>query len=85
MYFSLCGCEQWKEQCLSCPAEKRKGICGTENKNFKRKKAAFCGVRDMTVVAVSKWIGDLVNASFLKDYPVEVRYNKIDRNIFKPT
>ena len=39
----------------------------------------------MTLITPSKWLKDLVNESFLKCYPVEVNYNNIDRQIFKPT
>jgi glycosyltransferase involved in cell wall biosynthesis len=39
----------------------------------------------MTLITPSNWLADLVKKSFLKEYPVEVIYNTIDRNVFKPT
>ena len=39
----------------------------------------------MTLITPSKWLADLVKESFLKEYPVEVVYNEIDTNVFKPT
>ena len=39
----------------------------------------------MTLITPSKWLADLVKQSFLKDYPVEVHYNKINTDVFKPT
>lgn len=39
----------------------------------------------MTLITPSQWLADLVKQSFLKEYPVEVHYNTIDTNVFKPT
>lgn len=39
----------------------------------------------MTIVTPSQWLATLVKESFLREYPVEVRYNPIDTAIFKPT
>ena len=54
-------------------------------RNFERKKAAFTGVQKMTLITPSQWLADLVKQSLLKDYPVEVQYNTIDKTAFKPT
>ena len=54
-------------------------------KNFERKRKAFTNVKNMTLITPSKWLADLTRQSFLKEYPVEVHYNTIDTNIFKPT
>ena len=53
--------------------------------NYIRKKNAFKGVPNMTLITSSKWLADLVGKSFLKEYPTEVRYNIINTDIFKPT
>ena len=60
---------------------------GVDNsdKNFQRKKKAFLGVKDMTLITPSKWLASLVKESFLGQYPIKVSYNTIDHNIFKPT
>ena len=55
------------------------------SKNFERKRRAFTGVKNMTLITPSKWLADLTRQSFLKEYPVEVHYNTIDTSIFKPT
>lgn len=39
----------------------------------------------MTLITPSQWLGNLVGESFLKDYPVEVCRNTIDRAVFRPT
>ncbi len=53
--------------------------------NFERKRKAFTGVKNLTLITPSQWLADLVRQSFLQEYPVEVHYNRIDRNVFKPT
>lgn len=87
-YFTMENCSKWKSFCDKCPQKRKypasllKDNC---KKNFTRKKAAFCGVNDMTLITPSRWLADLVKQSFLKEYPIEVQYNTIDANIFKPT
>lgn len=87
-YFSIARCERWKTGCHSCPEKARyPASCLLDNsrRNYQRKKAAFTGVKDMTLVVPSKWLGDLVEKSFLGCYPVEVQYHTVDTDIFRPT
>lgn len=87
-YFSYVGCEKWKSGCGVCPQLKEyPSSLGVDNsdKNFQRKKKAFLGVKDMTLITPSKWLASLVKESFLGQYPIKVSYNTIDHNIFKPT
>lgn len=87
-YFSAVGCEQWKTGCRKCPQLGTYPACkGISNvaRNYARKKAAFTGVPDMQLITPSKWLADLVRQSYLREYPVEVVYNTIDKTIFKPT
>lgn len=87
-YFTAANCDKWKTQCKCCPQLKSYPTCnfnGNVETNFKRKKSAFTGVKNMTLVTPSKWLAGLVKESFLKDYPVEVINNGIDTSIFKPT
>lgn len=86
-YFTMAGCNQWKQGCESCPQKKTYpasyGLdCAAVN--FRRKKNAFAGVKNMQIITPSQWLADLVKQSFLKEYPVEVCYNKIDTDVFKP-
>jgi glycosyltransferase involved in cell wall biosynthesis len=53
--------------------------------NYARKKQLFTGVRNMTLVVPSYWLESRVKQSFLKEYPVEVVYNTVNRAVFKPT
>lgn len=88
-HFDYIGCEKWKtEGCSNCPLKKQypKAIVFENSKNnYEKKKRIFTGVPEMTIVTPSKWLGDLVKQSFLKEYPVKVINNGIDLNIFKPT
>lgn len=87
-YFTMAKCEQWKSHCSYCPQLRRYPKCyvtGNVSKNFERKKAAFTCVKNMTLITPSKWLADLAKQSFLSEYPVEVCYNTIDTNVFKPT
>lgn len=38
----------------------------------------------MKLITPSKWLAGLVRQSFLREYPVEVRYNTIDTETFQP-
>ena len=88
-HFMVANCDQWKTACTGpCPEKRRyPGSVLKDNcrNNFLRKKAAFTGVKDMTLIAPSQWLADLVKQSYLKEYPVEVHRNTINTDVFKPT
>lgn len=87
-HFTVAKCEQWKNHCTKCTQTRRYPKCllrGHAYRNFERKRAAFAGVPNMTLITPSKWLADLTRKSFLKEYPVEVVYNTIDTSVFKPT
>lgn len=87
-HFTAVKCAQWKSHCSYCSQLRRYPACyamSSVRRNFARKRAAFTGVPNLTLITPSKWLADLVKQSFLKDYPVEVHYNTIDTTIFKPT
>lgn len=86
-YFTLVKCEQWQSHCSYCPQKNSypKAFRSKAKKNFDKKRNAFTGVPDLTIVTPSKWLADLVEKSFLKEYPIEVINNGIDLTVFKPT
>ena len=86
-YFTITKCDRWKTGCHHCPQpEVYPQMClDTSKKMYNLKKKWFLGVENMTVVTPSKWLGELVKESFLKDYPVKVINNGIDLSVFKPT
>lgn len=88
VHFTIANCSQWKTCCKQCIQLKNYPSCefvGNVERNFQRKKSAFTGVKDMTIVTPSKWLADLVEKSFLNGYSVKVINNGIDTNVFKPT
>ena len=87
-YFTYAKCERWKTGCYSCPEKKsypRSVIFDNSKSNYARKKKAFTGAKNMTLVTPSQWLAGLVKESFLRDYPVQVIPNGIDTEVFKPT
>lgn len=87
-YFSAAGCNKWKTQCKKCPEKKAypsSYLFDKSKRNYRKKKNSFTGVKQLKIIVPSKWLKGLVEQSFLSEYPVEVRYNQIDNNIFKPT
>ncbi len=87
-YFTMAQCERWKTQCSHCPQKRSypsSCLKDSSKKNFDRKRRAFTGVQNMTLITPSRWLAELVKQSFLEEYPVEVRYNTIDNSVFKPT
>ena len=87
-YFSFVGCDRWKTGCHDCPQKAEypaSRVCDASRWNYEKKKALFTGVKNLTVITPSNWLANLVKESFLKEYPVEVVYNTINTEIFKPT
>lgn len=86
-HFEMIGCEKWKSGCGGCPQKRiyPKTLLDTTRRMYRKKKALFGGVEDMTLVTPSKWLASLVGQSFLRDYPVQVVNNGIDLALFKPT
>lgn len=86
-YFTMVKCDKWKHGCCNCP--QTGGYPKSRIDNSKRmytlKKQWFTGIEKMTIVSPSKWLANLVEQSFLKEYPVKVINNGIDLSVFKPT
>ena len=87
-YFDFVRCEKWKTGCHHCP---QKGsypasmLADNSRTNFEKKKALFTGIPNLKLIVPSYWLESRVKQSFLHEYPVEVVYNSINREIFKPT
>lgn len=86
-YFSAAGCEKYKTLCENCPQLGQYpstffpfGV----KRNHKRKKKAFSGVKNLTLVTPSVWLADITKESYLKEYPVLPIYNGLDLSIFRP-
>lgn len=87
-YFDYVGCDRWKTQCYDCPQKRTypaSYFADNSADNFGRKKAAFSNVPNLTIQVPSFWLKTRVEQSFLKDYPVEVVPNTVNREVFRPT
>ena len=83
-YFTMSNCDKWKERCSRC-VQKRNFSWFHDRSSvlFEKKKQLFEGL-DLTIVTPSQWLADMVKQSFLKNYPIQVVYNGIDLEIFRP-
>lgn len=87
-YFDYVGCNKWKNGCEKCPQKKNYPaslVMDNSRENYESKRHYFTGIPNLTIQVPSQWLADRVNQSFLGEYPVEVVYNRVNREIFKPT
>ena len=86
-YFDYVGCARWKTGCPHCP---QKGsypasmVLDGSKANYAMKKRLFTGIPNLPLIVPSHWLERRVKESFLKDYPVKVVYNTVDREVFRP-
>lgn len=92
MYTGRCGhaneCEKWKETCYDCPQLSeypRSLFFDFSQKMHDEKKALFQNFYNLIIVTPSSWLAKRVSQSFLKNKRIEVVYNGIDTDVFKPT
>lgn len=85
-YCDAIDCKKWIAGCHHCPqlGEYPKSYIDGSRRNWKKKKALFTGIEDMTIITPSKWLAGLVKDSFFKEYPVQVIHNGIDIKQFYP-
>lgn len=87
-YFTYAECEKWRTHCHACPQKKSyPASLGRDYSygSFIRKREAFTGQRNLTIVTPSTWLGSLVSDSILREYPRRVIPNDPDFDTFKPT
>lgn len=86
-YYDFCGCDKWKSGCEKCEQKKTypsSFVLSNSKSNFVKKKNAFCGHSNLTLVTPSMWLEKEVKKSYLKDYDVQVIYNGIELDIYNP-
>lgn len=86
-YFDYVECQNWKSGCYECPQKDTypvSKVMDNSTVNYIRKKSAFSGLDDLTIVTPSHWLANLVKESFLSSYPVKVIPNGIDLDTFRP-
>ena len=86
-YFTVAGCNKWKESCGNCPQLNiyPRSKVDTTSKCLLDKKKWLSGFGDrMHIVAVSNWLRDMAKQSYLNQYPINTIYNGIDIEVFRP-
>lgn len=87
-YFTLLGCEQWKNGCSkSCPERSCHFMRRLWNKtelHYNLKRELFSATNNLTLVPVSHWLEGLLKESFLKKKNIRMIHNGIDINVFRP-
>lgn len=87
-FYDYTGCMGWKTGCLNCTQYRKTYpyalFKNNTAQNYIRKKVAFTGVSNLTIVTPSHWLSYQVKQSFLKDYPVRVIPNGVDQSRFYP-
>lgn len=88
-FYDYAACDKWKTGCHDCIHHAKVYPYALLKDNsiasYNRKRKAFCGVKNMTIVTPSQWLKGQLAESFLKEYPVEVIYNGINLDVFKPS
>lgn len=89
-HFQYAECEKWKTGCFRCPQKKTypsSYFFDSSKRNWEDKRRIFTSIPPcrMRLITPSYWLENLVRQSFLKDYPVEVEHNAVNRDVFKFT
>lgn len=86
-YFDAYECEKWKTHCEHCPNQKgypKSLLFDKSRKNYDRKKALLMALPNVTFVPVCKWMGRVVDASYMKGSRKQVIYNGTNIGVFQP-
>lgn len=86
-HFDFVGCDKWMGGCHHCPQKKEfpaSYFFDRSRQNWLDKKRCFTMPNRMTIVAVSRWLQKQIQKSFLAKYPIELIYNGVDTEVFKP-
>lgn len=87
-YYDFAACEKWKTGCHTCMQHAKVYPYAIFKDNttasYARKRKAFCGVKNLTIVTPSHWLKGQVEQSFLREYPVTVIPNGVDLSVFSP-
>lgn len=79
-HFELANCYKWKNNCNKCPQLNRypKILFDRTRCLFTRKKQMISNIKNLSIVAPSKWLHNYINQSFYKNINSQVIYNGID-------
>ena len=72
-HFESHGCYKWKTECGHCPLlmlQYKSRLIDRSKRNFLIKKNLYSQIKNMTIVPVSNWLGNLVNDSILNKHNI---------------
>ncbi len=92
-HYTYAGCDLWKSvrgcsnRCPQLSAYPATLTGKTVSLNYASKKSLFRSLpcKKLSFIAPCIWMKEQVGASFFYNYEVEVKYNKVDTSVFKPT
>lgn len=87
VHFDMIECSKWETMCNKCPQKSdypTSIFLDNSQNNYLFKKELFNSISNLTFVTPSKWLKNVVSQSFFCNHQIEVVYNGIDCNIFKP-
>lgn len=85
-YFDIVQCDKWKNGCEKCEMYKEYPATWRDSSDteYVHKSQLFKGLPYVHIVTPSVWLKELVEQSFLSDYPISVINNGIDLEVFRP-
>lgn len=85
-HFVTANCKKWQTGCHDCPLLRihPKSLIDKSKRNYSLKRSLFTTNKNIHLVPVSNWLGELLKKSFLKEMDIQVIHNGIDVSIFKP-
>lgn len=86
-YYDMAQCKKWKTHCYDCPQISRypKSWVDKTSYMYSVKKNLFTNYGNMQLVVPSKWLYKQVGESYLKNKPIKIIHNAVDRTIFQPS
>jgi glycosyltransferase involved in cell wall biosynthesis len=73
--------------CHNCPRTREypaSYVFDRSRKNYRLKREAYKSVKNLILVPVSNWLGDVARQSYLSNCRIEVIHNGVDIDAFKP-
>lgn len=82
MHYAGIGCDKWQTECHHCSQKNQYTWFLDQSTRLYREKQRLTQALNLTVVTPSQWMADQVKRSFLKNKPICVIPNGIDRSVF---
>lgn len=89
-FYANASCDKWKTECNNCPKSKefpKSWFYDGSRRNFRFKKRIFTSVPEdkMCIIAVSDYVKNDIEQSFLNKFRIKRIYNAIDTDVFVPS